>query len=237
MPGRLNVQFKKKNILVVLQTLITSSGGQGQSYRAIFEALLDRGRFEKDTSMTSSLYFKDTSSRMDECQTEQIGFAERWGMLSGGHRLEVSTPVISDIFQQGLCLLSGVELLLKFWRARPAFYIMTQEADPQYKVEVVSARLRVRKRTPQPSVTLAINSALELSPAMYPMLRCEVRQFLIQAGSFSFNFERMFESQVPAILCMAFTTARACAGDYKLNPFNFVHANLENLIGSRPPPT
>ena len=137
---------------------------------------------------------------------------------------------MTDMSQQERLILSGVELLFRFWPASPAFTLMTQEADVGHIIEILDAFIRVCRVLPQPAVTLGINATLQKTPALYPHPRCEMRKFLLASGSYDFSLENVFtSSQVPAIIVLGLVRSQACAGDYSKNPFRFEHMNLSSL--------
>lgn len=216
--------------LFLNQTLVTTSGGQMSAYKSYVEVLLDRSRFEKDTTLQTGLYFKDSAQKMNDfVQVDGTGFGKRWTVTSGSKQFDVSAPIFTDLAQQNRLLISNVEIILKLWPAKPAFCLLTADAPSDYKIHIHQASLRIRKKRPHAAITLAISRALEIKPALYPFLRTEMRQHIIQKGAFSFNIENLFDSNIPTVLVLGLVDARGVAGSMQFNPFNFEHSNLSSL--------
>ena len=223
------VTFFEQFQLYLNQVLVTISGGQHHGYRGIIEALLDRHRFEKETSLQAGLFHKDTSGKMNRTTEEDTGFAFRWQYLGTSSPMWLSGPLITDLAQQERLILNSVELVMKFWPARPAFALMSEEANPKYRFEITDSFIRLKRKTPQASVLLGLTEGLKHSPAVYPLMRTEVRQFVIQSGTYTFNYEGLFEGYVPSMMVVAFVKATAAVGRYDENPMNFLTANLQDL--------
>lgn len=218
--------------LYIQGKLVTGSGGQLHPYRAMFEALLDQSADAKATSMQAGLYYKDTAFAMDDftMQSQNEGFSERFAMTAFGSMFELSGPILTDLAQQDRLLLNGTELTLKFWPGRPAFHLLTaMDNPPGHKIEILEAYLKIVKLTPLPAITLAHARALEVSPALYPFMKCEIKAMNLTSGSFGFTYEDIFNGSVPAVLVIGMVTSEAFAGSYKTNPFHFRHQLLTNL--------
>jgi len=211
------------------QALVTSSGGQHHGYRAIIEALLDTSRFEKSTILQAALFYKDAHHHMSDLDKEDTGFTQRWQFTGTSRPCQLIAPLITDLAQQERLIIPGVEIGLKWYVAKPAFTLMSATEGADYKWEIMDAFLRIKKKTPQPAVLLGINSALDLSPALYPLMQTQVRQFLIHRGQYEFNFENLFEGLVPCVMTVGFVTAESSVGQYKLNPFEFLGAYLQEI--------
>ena len=223
--------------------LVTPSGGQHTSYRAMFEALLDISRFKKNNELQSGLWKADTPGRMgpeiqDELENEGFLWRSKWTV--GSKECRVTAPITTDLAQQGRLILNSVEMTLKFFRTRPEFHLMVAQPKSQdqvfapggYKLHLTDAFLRVKKKTVVPSVLMGIESTLSETPALYPLMRSEVRKYLVHKGQMSFVFENLFQSAIPSVMCLAFVKEQACSGRYDSNPFSFENCQLSNLAVS-----
>lgn len=216
--------------LYINQVLVSAGGSQHIPYRAYIEALLDRTRNEKDCHLENGLFARDTSGFFDKCDDSNAGFIKRYGYTINSNPTDTISPLITDMAQQDRLLLSGLELLFRFWPASPAFTLMTQEVGAAHKIEILDAYIRVCRLLPQPAITLAIHSTLQKTPALYPHARSSTRKFLLATGSYDFSIENVYTtSQVPAILVLGLVRSKACSGQYKLNPFKFEHMHLSSL--------
>ena len=211
--------------MYINQFLVTPSGGQNNPYRAIIEALLDRSRFEKDTIMGASLYKKDEAFKMHDPGSS--GFQWRWALMTGSRPCDVTAPLLVDLAEQERLLLNGLEVGFKFFPARPEFTLLSHVEGADYRIQILDAFLRVK--TLIPSLLLAVESTLSLSPALYPVMRTEVRRFLIHSGQHGFTLEDVFQSQVPSILVMGLVKERGASRNFQLNPFCWEHGFLSEI--------
>ena len=217
--------------MYINQTLVTPSGGQNVGYRTIIEALLDSSRFKKDTEMQAALYYEDRPLPLGpetDKNTGNIGFQNRCAYTMGSKKCQLVAPLPVDLAQQPRLILNGVQLSFRFFPSRPEFHLMiapaeeNQALDPRgYKVELLDAFLRMKKKTLVPSVLLGVESALSDTAALYPLMRSEVRKFLIHRGQLGFSFDDLFQGSVPSVMVLGLVDERASAGDLGRNPFEF----------------
>ena len=85
------------------------------------------------------------------------------------------------------------------------------EANPSYKVKLISAVLLVRKVQLSPSVFLARAKALESKLAKYPIKRVVCKTYTIPAGNLDGNHEKLFTGQLPSWLVIG------CVGNDAFN--------------------
>ncbi len=212
------------------QVLVTTSGGQHHAYRCIIEGLLDRTRAERETIMQAGLYFKDSSGFWTDLDAVKTGLASRWGYMFGSNEVDLVTPLMTDLSSPGSRLLpTGIQVDFKFWRGKPSFMLMSPIDKADYKIEIVDAFLRIRKKFPLPQVLLGIESALSVSPCLFPHMRTDLRTHLLHSGTFGFQLQQLFEGTIPSVLTLGFVKSTSFNGDYKLNPFRFEHISLSSL--------
>ena len=133
-----------------------------------------------------------------------------------------------DLCQQEKCLPNGVDVRLRFNRARPQFYMMT-DAGSSGKVEIQSMVLWVRKVKPAPSVVNLINQQLSTQTAKYPLRRVEVKTFTIPTGTQSKITDHLFQGQMPKLIVLGFVENAAFNGDPTKNPFHFQNQRVKKL--------
>ena len=190
---------------------------------------MDRHRFDKDSVLQAGLFFKDSPGRMNDFVTVQTGFMDRWQYTARSEQVDLVAPIISDISEQSRLILPNIEIGLSFQPARVGFSLCTASKGVEYKVNILDSFLRVKRKSAQPAVLLALSSGLELTAAIYPYMKTEMRKFLIHSGVYSFTQESLFESQVPSYLVIGFVKADAVAGDLHSNPYCFETADVSSI--------
>ena len=225
--------------LYLNDTLVTPSGGHHTGYRSYLEALLDTSRFKKSSELQAGLWYPDTPGIMGPSPDEDVGnegFKWRTKWMRGSNECSVMAPLTTDLAQQPRLILNGIQINLKFFRSRPEWHLMVARntegktaKQGGYRLEITDAFLRVRKKTVVPSVLLAIERTLGDSPALYPVMRTEVRKMLCHKGQMSFCYENIFQNSVPSVLVIAFQRESASSGHYSQNALEFQHCSLSSL--------
>ena len=106
---------------------------------------------------------------------------------------------------------------------------MSDEANPSYKVKLISTVMLVRKVKLSPSVFLAHAKALESGLAKYPIRRVVCKTYTIPAGNLDGNHEKLFNGQLPSRLVIGCVDNDAFNGNNVKNPFNFKHFSLSEI--------
>ena len=110
----------------------------------------------------------------------------------------------ADIFVQDRYMLNEVNVKVRLVRNKDSFCLISGEANPSYKVKLISAVLLVRKVKLSPSVFLAQAKALESGLAKYPIKRVVCLTYTIPTGNLDGNHEKLFTGQLPSRLVIAF---------------------------------
>ena len=217
---------------VSLQQKLVNPATNNYCYKALLETLLSYDKSAKESQLQAAGYYKDTASTIEATHPitgGNVGLTGRYGLTKNNKTAEFIGPLHADICQQNRLLLNGVEVQIKLWPAQTQFCLMSSFDKTEFKVEIADAVLKVCKVTVNPSVTLAHSMTLETTPSKYPYERTEIKTYTIASGNFSFKAENLFQGAIPSRMVIGFVKTAAYRGDYKLNPFNFVHAKLNSL--------
>ncbi|XP_062600266.1 uncharacterized protein F54H12.2-like [Saccostrea cucullata] len=156
------------------------------------------------------------------------GFRKRNQAIAGSKKITLLDRLHLDLFQQDRFLPNGVDVRLRFNRARPAFYLMTGQANTG-KIKILSMVLWVRKIKPAPTLMNQINQNLNTHRAKYPLRRVEVKTFTIPTGTQSKITDHLFQGQMPKRLILGFVENAAFNGDKTKNPFHFQNFGIKKL--------
>lgn len=198
-------------------------------YRAYIENLLNYGPAAKETHLTCSMWYEDSSGHMDSCDDSNKGFRKREQLAKGSNIIEMIGHLHGDIFNQEKLLINGVELRVKLVRTKETFNLMCGNSDLKCKVVITDASLIVRKARINPSVLLAHEKVLSATTAKYPITRAEVKVLTIQSGVQSKTLDNVFLGQVPKRCVVGFVSNAAFNGNITLNPFNFDNYSLNSF--------
>nr|XP_022314419.1 uncharacterized protein F54H12.2-like [Crassostrea virginica]XP_022335830.1 uncharacterized protein F54H12.2-like [Crassostrea virginica] len=208
-----------------LQQTSVAHIGTNYPYKAYIDTLLST-REERVISNSSQLFLKDAAGHFDDPDVEtglNNGLYSRWLYTRDGMVLDLEGPLLLDFFQQERLILNGVGMTLKLWPSKNSFRLMSNSLQPDEKVRVVDASLKVCIQRPNPALLMAHNKLLEKDPALYPLTTSSLKIASIGEGEYSFSADDMFQGEIPSRLVLGLVSSRAYSGDYKKSPFNFQH--------------
>lgn len=218
---------------VSLNDVPVSSSTTTYAYRSFIENHINYSSDAKDSRLTAALYCMDNNiTQSDPIPDNENGTAEINTGLETRHRIctgqafDMIGPVHADIFNQNRYLLNGVTLSMRMGRSKDAFVLM---GVGDYTIEIISAKLWIRKLKISPSLALAHEKMLTKQTAKYPITRVEVKNFHLPAGLKSFNQEGLYMGQLPKRMIIGVVDNRAFNGDLTLNPYEFKHCDLNYL--------
>ena len=111
------------------------------------------------------------------------------------------------------------------------FFVLMAKSDvtESFKVDIISAKLFVRKLKITPSLCMTHERILQQKTAKYPITRVECKVIHLPQGQKSFTHDNLFLGQLPKRIVLDFVDNRAFNGDISLNPYTFQHCNLNYL--------
>ncbi|XP_077065900.1 uncharacterized protein F54H12.2-like [Siphateles boraxobius] len=215
---------------ITLGDRLISQSSSTYPYRCIIESLLNYGKDTLESLFSTSLFHKDSAGQMDvhDPPGNNAGLTKRATYTSRSREVELFTPIHADIFFQEKLLLNGVDVKLRFIRAKDEFCLMRGD-DIAYKLNITAASLFVKKVSVSPPVRLAHAQALLSTTAKYAVDRVCLKTFSIPTGSRVLNQENLFLGTLPKSIIIAMVDNDAFTGSYTKNPFAFKHYNLEFL--------
>lgn len=159
---------------------------------------------------------------------ENEGLRKRRDAIENSKKITLIDRLYVDLFQQDRFIPNGVDIRLRFNRAKPAFHLMAHTGSSG-KISILSMLLWVRKVKPTATVLNAINERLNSESAKFPLRRVEVKTFTIPQGTQSKITDHLFQGQMPKRIVLGFVENAAFNGDLAKNPFNFKNANVKKL--------
>ena len=218
---------------IYLQKKLVTTSNANYAYEAYFNTLLKYDRPAKETHLESQLYIKDVGN-MDDGNALSGGnnsLSLRALYTSGSKTVDMMGPIMSDVCWTNRYLLNGIELKIRLWPSNPAFHLMSSDADPKYKTELVDASLSVCMVTPTPETLLSHQELMVKKKwlAVYPYLKTDVKKYSISKGHYCFCADNVYLGSVPTRLIMGLVSEEATNGTFSKNPFNFTHYNLKYL--------
>ena len=218
---------------VALNDKLVSSSTNTYAYRAYLETLLNYGKEAKESQLTSVMWYKDTSGKMDErvvaAAGENKGLVKRASFTKSSKIVDMMGRIHSDIFFQEKLLMNGISVRIRLVRSKDSFSLVSTDVAPAFKIKIVRAVLRARKVRISDSVYLAHAKALEHANATYPLRRVECKTFSIPTGNYDAVQENLLMGQIPSRVIVGLVDTDAFNGSFAKNPYNFKNYKIMDI--------
>ena len=212
---------------------LVSSSGLNYPYKSYIDVLLNNGEDAKQSQLQAQMFYKDTGTYMDDSDSYRganEGLISRRSFFEKSGKVDMEGPIYADIFQaQSSLLLNGVDVRIKLWPSAINFALISANTNPNYKIVLDKVLLRVCKVTVSPSVFLEHEKLLQKTTAKYPYMKADITTRAIDKGQTFLSVENLFQSRIPAKLCVGIVATANYNGAYHLNPFRFKHANVNYM--------
>lgn len=192
-------------------------------WKAYLKLLLSSGREASDSQLQSQLFYLD-DAEMDDGNAyggTNGGLAQRYEHTKLSKIFDLEGPLYEDIFRLDKYLLNGVDINLKLYRNRAPFMIMSAEASPNYKLELLDVSFKACMIKVDSGILINHAEILKETTAKYPLVRTEVKMNTCPKGSGSFIWQNVWSNNLPTKAYFAFISQAAVNGSYVKNIFNF----------------
>ena len=210
-----------------IQGISVSNNDNLHPYRGYLKTLLNTSKEAKESHLTAELFKIDTGAFSTDL-TSSLGMLFRGARLAKSQSCQIEGYLQDDIFSCDRLLLSNINMELKFYRARPEFYIQAS-TDHKYKLVIEDATFLACMVNLSPEVSFGISEGLQHSKALYPFTRTQILAFSIPTGARSFDFTNLFGNNLPSKLFCFFVKSSSLIGDFKTNPLYFEAAGLRDM--------
>ena len=223
------------------QKIVSPDVGVNYPYKAMIDLLLNSNSDMIESQAEAALFHKDQAERFEEVTYlgNNPAFAERARPTKDGGTATVEGSLYLDFATgQNRAVLNGVSINLKLFQASNDFRLM-RNGTKIYKLQIRSAVLKVCHVNLNPSLIIAHNESLKLTPALYPFWRSDIKSFSVAQGSLTFMTDNIFHGKVPSKMIIGMVSNNAYSGDLSKNPFNFKHMDanyLEVTVDGQPVP-
>ena len=192
--------------------------------------LLTALQFQKQAQKTHLKvwgWMRDEAEKFDDNAND--GHVERMSMVDKSKAYELYGPLFTSITRQDRFLLSSTDIRIKLSRASPKFACMSFNGTP-LKIDIEKCSLFIRRVAVNPSVIEGHSVGLSKRNAIYPIPRYQLTSHIVTAGQLETLKDNLFPVETPKLLLVGMVEHTAFNGDYKKNPYNFQHFDLNKLV-------
>ncbi len=196
------------------------------AYKTYLETCLGYSSEAKNTWLGSMIaYYEDTYGQFEDLTDDNKGFTKCKEMTAASAICETRSKLPLDISQANRYLIAGIPMVICLSHAPDSFRLMTDVADLNPKLEIVSIYLTLRRVMVSASIFLAVEQNLNSGlKAVYPMKRTLLITQQLAIGLTNFT-TTLFLGQKPAFIFIGFVRSDGFNGTYALNPFRFIPVN------------
>ena len=200
-------------------------------WKSYLKLLLSNGNDIAQSQLQSQLFYLDDSvvDDPDPAAGSNGGLAQRYQFTQDSNIFDLEGPLYEDIFSLDKYLVNGVDIHLKLFRNRSSFTLVSKEAAPSYKLELLDVVFKACKIKVDSGVLINHGEILKDTTAKYPLSRTEVKMNTVPSGSGTLVWQNIWSNNLPTKAFFAFVRQSAVNGDYTKNPFSFL--NIAEEIG------
>lgn len=194
-------------------------------YQTMYQTLFSYNRDSACTHLMPQLFLMDVATEFDSL-TANANAKTRSTRIDD--EFDFMIPLSNDFLQSDRLLYPTSELTITLTRALDSFVMIA--AEDKYTITLSDPELHVRYVTVNSKLVEGHVEAIKKTPAIYPIIKTDMKSYSVSSGSSSASFTDMFHNYVPSNIIVGMVSSKAYYGDITKNPFNFQHFNLSEAF-------
>ena len=183
-----------------------------------------------NVKMDDGAYTALSTNHQDSIKNQR---ADARDYYAGGKRIILRMKPFIDASHQGKWIVPKTLLELEFY-LNPAALFMNGEANPpseevRVNPEDIKLTFFLCLVSLNPAVYMSMMSMMTKTPAKYPMIRTEMRQFALDDGATSKEINYPFDGKVPQRVIIGILKTTAFSGQYNEDPSAFGKFGVEYI--------
>jgi hypothetical protein len=207
---------------------------QTYAYRAYFDCVINFGKNAQTSWLSIGLFDADDFKLLTDKDKPVKERSEIFKPSSSEDAklskvVQLIGKLHTDLSLQHKALLGGCTVKIRLQLNDSSFFLLNGDnlLTPKFKLQ--ECFLNVVKLRVSSDVLIGHSKALNMSAAIYPITREEVKTFTVQINTSSAFLENIVIGKLPTKLYLALVDNQAFLGNVSLNPFNFQHFDLNYL--------
>jgi len=165
-----------------------------------------------------------------KAESTNTGFIDRWKRQKQSKETEICGRIHSDICNVPKFLLPGINLQIKFTKAKSSFYLMRTAADSKNTFKFLDPQLLVRRIKANPKIPITHEALLKTELVLYNMTGVEIKTFTFCARPQSLSIDQAVIGRIPKRLLFTMIANTDFLGTINTNPYNFQHFGLRTFV-------
>ncbi len=219
-----------RTLKVYFNSRLVYDSGPNYAYRCQIEDTLNYSPLMKDTMLQAAGYFTDQHTLFNNHMNGS--YQKRGKMADNSRQFDILAPLHADCFSHDRLLPSQMQVRLEAYKNPNRFIIHSLGAPAgteQYKLKIHHMSWLVRKVALAPSMSNTLEARMTKQPARYPIRRVSCRTFHIDAATTTVRQLQLSMGQLPRRIVLGMVEAAAFQGNYKRNPFQFQHNQVNRM--------
>src|SRR5271163_3484647 len=208
----------------------TKVEGENQQYshKSYIYALLNTSEESKKFQMQSAGWIGDHAGEFDVVTNK--GYLARLKWLET-RDLYLAGPLYLDVWMQGQYLTDQCNVILKFTRQPPEFYLQHFSATPipNLKINIKRVHLWMRKVQVSPSVLMGHQTGLTSMNARINYNSHKIFTYFLEKGQLNYSNSDCCPGIYPKLILAMFVKTASYNGDLKTTPYNFRHCYVVSI--------
>ncbi len=202
---------------------VSGASSSNTNYKGYMETMLSYNSDARNTHLTAQLFALDTPQEYDECtgDGDNNGYIERKKFSNDSKIFQTIGPITCDFVRASNHLRPGRKLGFKFYRARDSVVLHTG-ANKRFKLQIVDLKLYYNR------IRLADQIPLPRDER-YLITYTVLKRFHLPRGTQTFADMIITGGKLPKHIVLAQVRTAAMEGNYRLNPVNFQHFNINHV--------
>ena len=230
----LTQQVNMYHLKAFIQTILNYDRNDGET---ILEPAGWRNEIDSPVTYTAANVKMDddayTALSINHQESIKRQRADATEYYAGGKRRILRMKPFIDAFHQGKWIVPKTLLELEFY-LNPAALFMNGEANPpseevRVNPEDIKLTFFLCLVSLNPAVYMSMMSMMTKTPAKYPMIRTEMRQFPLDNGTTSKEINEPFNGKVPQRVIIGILKTTAFNGQYNEDPLAFGKFGVEYI--------
>ena len=154
-----------------------------------------------NTQLQTQLYYKDTAGAMENTKITETplnqGLILRNNVATCKSRafIDMVGSVYADFFEMPRYLLNEVDVHVKLFQNKNSFRLLSSVLNKKYKVIISEVMLKGAMIGIHADILKFHARTLEDMPALYPLLKTEVKTFAVGRGQYNVNLDDIYQGK------------------------------------------
>ena len=198
----------------------------------------EQNPYEQEITSDATLVAKTGAGKENEADIHKQGTVPKTSKIwnrrlykcRGSKTMHYEDRLYSEIFSQSKCLPPGSKLSVKLERSRPEFCLLNFH-DLQYSIYFEKCYLSVPIIKGNSDFIRDMEHKTYSGENMrFPLRRMVCNSYLFGGFARNFTIDNIIGGTVtPRRIFVGFIDASALAGNYKMDPFNYQHCNMQEI--------